>query len=160
MAQSRSIRGAQPEPCHDTFRLLNPDCYRLDPRGPGNCQTDMAALGCVGHPHVCCVADWQDVRFSFKGDLDDLRRLLCHVIGCSKPQQRLWVFREGSDHPIEKPKPMEVTLSKPIKPGFYQDCEVGVDEAVDKQPDGKFARSEVPAKNVLASASLKAISQS
>lgn len=36
---------------------------------------------------------------------------------------------------------MEVTLSKPIKPGFRRAFEVGTDEPVDKQVDGKYARS-------------------
>lgn len=38
---------------------------------------------------------------------------------------------------------MEVTLSKPIKPGFRRAFEVGTDEPVDKQVDGKYARSAV-----------------
>jgi len=37
---------------------------------------------------------------------------------------------------------MEVTLSKPIKPGFRRAFTVGVDEPVDQQPNGSFARSE------------------
>lgn len=37
---------------------------------------------------------------------------------------------------------MEVTLSKPINPGFYRECEVGTDEAVDKQSNGAFALGE------------------
>lgn len=38
---------------------------------------------------------------------------------------------------------MEVTLNKPIRPGFRRAFEVGTDEPVDKQVDGKYARSEV-----------------
>lgn len=34
---------------------------------------------------------------------------------------------------------MDVTLSKPIAPGFYRECEIGTDEAVDKRSDGSFA---------------------
>ncbi len=60
-----------------------------------------------------------------------------------KPKQRLFVFATGHDEPIPKETPMEVTLSKPIKPGFRRSFTVSIDEAVDKQPDGSFAKSEV-----------------
>jgi len=57
---------------------------------------------------------------------------------------RLIVFATGHDERIPKEPPnMEVTLSKPIKPGFRRAFTVGIDEAVDKQPDGSYAKSEV-----------------
>ena len=37
---------------------------------------------------------------------------------------------------------MEVTLSKPIKPGFRRAFTVSTDEAIDKQADGTYAKSE------------------
>ena len=56
---------------------------------------------------------------------------------------RLIVFATGHDERIPKgPPDMEVTLSKPIKPGFRRAFTVGTDEAIDKQPDGTFAKSE------------------
>jgi len=56
---------------------------------------------------------------------------------------RLIVFATGHDERIPKEPPdMEVTLAKPIKPGFRRSFTVGTDEAIDKQPDGTFAKSE------------------
>lgn len=63
--------------------------------------------------------------------------------GKKKPKERLFVFATGHDEPIPQETPMEVTLSKPIKPGFRRSFTVGTDEPVDKQPDGSFAKSEV-----------------
>jgi len=60
-----------------------------------------------------------------------------------KPKQRLFVFATGHDEQIPQETPMEVTLAKPIRPGFRRSFTVGTDEAVDKQPDGSFAKSEV-----------------
>ncbi len=60
-----------------------------------------------------------------------------------KPRTRLFVFATGHDEPIPRPTPMQVTLSKPIRPGFRRAFTVGTDEAVDKQPDGSYARAEV-----------------
>lgn len=62
---------------------------------------------------------------------------------CNKPKVNLWLFQTGHDEPIEKVITMEVTLSKPIKPGFRRAFTVGMDEPVDAQPDGSFATSEV-----------------
>lgn len=56
---------------------------------------------------------------------------------------RLLVFATGHDEEIERPTPMEVTLSKPIKPGFRRAFTVQTDEPVDKQDDGSFAKAEV-----------------
>lgn len=61
-----------------------------------------------------------------------------------KRRVRWLVLTLGHDEPITpKPKHMEVTLSKPIRPGFRRAFSVTTDEAVDKQPDGSYARSEV-----------------
>ena len=60
-----------------------------------------------------------------------------------KPKRHLWVFATGHDEPIPKEPSMDVTLSKPIKPGFRRAFEVSTDEPVDKQDNGAFARSEV-----------------
>lgn len=60
-----------------------------------------------------------------------------------KPKQRLFVFATGHDEKIPQETPMEVTLAKPIKPGFRRSFTVGTDEAVDKQADGSYARTEV-----------------
>jgi hypothetical protein len=57
---------------------------------------------------------------------------------------RLIVFATGHDERIPKEPPdMEVTLAKSLKPGFRRAFTVGIDEAVDKQPDGSYAKSEV-----------------
>lgn len=55
---------------------------------------------------------------------------------------RLVLFATYQDEPITG-KHMDVTLSKPIKPGFRRSFTVSVDEPIDKQPDGSFAKSEV-----------------
>jgi hypothetical protein len=56
---------------------------------------------------------------------------------------RLFVFATGHDERIPKEPPdMEVTLSKPIKPGFRRAFTVSTDEAIDKQADGTYAKSE------------------
>jgi len=56
---------------------------------------------------------------------------------------RLIVFATGHDERIPKEPPdMEVTLSKPIKPGFRRAFTVSTDEAIDKQADGTYAKSE------------------
>ncbi len=55
----------------------------------------------------------------------------------------LVVFQTGHDEPIERKTTMEVTLQKPIKPGFRRAFTVGTDEAVDKQADGSYAKTEV-----------------
>lgn len=52
------------------------------------------------------------------------------------------VFATGHDEPIDPGIHMEVTLAKPIAPGFRRSFTVGTDEAIDKQPDGTFAKSE------------------
>lgn len=80
----------------------------------------------------------------FKCDChNEFLALLRRAIGCKHDKNnraRLWVFHEGADKPITPiPKVMEVTLAKPIAPGFYRECEVGTDEAVDKQADGSYA---------------------
>jgi hypothetical protein len=61
-----------------------------------------------------------------------------------KPTKKvhLWVFLEGLDEPIRKIEHMDQALSKPIKPGFRRKCSIATDEPVDKQVDGKYARSE------------------
>ena len=47
---------------------------------------------------------------------------------------RLFVFATGHDERIPKEPPdMEVTLSKPIKPGFRRAFTVSTDEAIDNQ---------------------------
>jgi hypothetical protein len=58
-----------------------------------------------------------------------------------KNKHRLFVFATGHDERIPG-TPMEVTLAKPIKPGFRRSFTVGTDEAIDKQPDGTYAKSE------------------
>ena len=68
--------------------------------------------------------------------------------GCCDPskkpkEQRLVLFATGHDEKIPQEIPMEVTLSKPIKPGFRRSFTVGTDEAIDKQPDGSYAKTEV-----------------
>lgn len=60
-----------------------------------------------------------------------------------KNKIRLIVFQTGHDERMPSKEPMEVTLSKPIKPGFRRSFTVGTDEAVDKQTDGSYAKSEV-----------------
>lgn len=53
---------------------------------------------------------------------------------------RNWIFHEGIvDRLIIPEKPMEVTLARPLAPGFYRECEISTDENVDKQADGSFA---------------------
>jgi hypothetical protein len=61
---------------------------------------------------------------------------------CKKTPPRLLVFATGHDEAIPRPIPMDITLSKPIRPGFRRAFTVGTDEAVDAQPNGAFARSE------------------
>lgn len=61
----------------------------------------------------------------------------------AKPKPIMLVFATGHDEPIPKETPMEVTLSKPIKPGFRRAFTVGTDEPVDQQPNGAYASSEV-----------------
>jgi hypothetical protein len=57
---------------------------------------------------------------------------------------RLFVFATGHDERIPKEPPdMEVKLSKALKPGFRRAFTVGMDEPVDKQADGSYAKSEV-----------------
>lgn len=63
---------------------------------------------------------------------------------CEPPKPkptRLLVFATGHDEPIQKDI-MDVTLSRPIRPGFRRAFTVGTDEPVDAQPNGAFARSE------------------
>ncbi len=59
-----------------------------------------------------------------------------------KTNIRLIVFQSGHDERIPGTY-MEVKLAKPIKPGFRRSFTVGTDEAVDKQPDGSYAKTEV-----------------
>jgi len=66
----------------------------------------------------------------------------CDPMPKHKHKHRLFVFATGHDEQIPKETPMEVTLAKPIKPGFRRSFTVSTDEAVDKQPDGTFAKSE------------------
>ena len=80
-------------------------------------------------------------------DVKDFKDLIINIFtGCcdpsEKPKQRLFVFATGHDEPIPQEIPMEVTLAKPIKPGFRRSFTVGTDEAIDKQPDGTYAKSE------------------
>ncbi len=57
-----------------------------------------------------------------------------------KPKVHLWIFTEGLDERI--PADMDITLTKPIKPGWRRKCTVATDEPVDQQPNGLYARSE------------------
>lgn len=59
-----------------------------------------------------------------------------------KPGPRLFVFREGLDEPIPKGN-MQVSLSKPIKPGFRRPFSLTPDEPVDQLAEGGFAKTEV-----------------
>lgn len=60
-----------------------------------------------------------------------------------KPKDRLWVFSTGDDRPIERQLPMEITLAKPIAPGFQRSFTVGTDEPVDKREDGTYFSTAV-----------------
>src|SRR4026208_1993038 len=74
---------------------------------------------------------------------DILKAILKGSCESKKPKVRLIVFATGHDEPIEKKPNMEVRLAKPIKPGFRRSFTVGTAEAIDKQPDGSFAKTEV-----------------
>jgi len=57
----------------------------------------------------------------------------------------LWLCLVGevSDEPITKGISMDITLKKPIKPGFKRSLELVPDEEIDQGADGSFARTEV-----------------
>lgn len=83
------------------------------------------------------------MKMTFVGGSKELREFLCRVICKQQPRARLWVFHEGADKPItERPTVMLVKLSKPIAPGFYRECSIATDEAVDVDAAGVVARSE------------------
>ena len=75
--------------------------------------------------------------------LEDILEAILKSCEPKKPKARLIVFATGHDEPIEKPTHMDVTLSKPIKPGYRRQFTVSTDEAIDKQPDGSYAKTEV-----------------
>jgi hypothetical protein len=82
------------------------------------------------------------LKLILKGSGQEFRELLCKTLGCGKHKTgRVWIFHEGTEDKPIKPQEniMDVTLSKPIAPGFYRECQIGTDEAVDKREDGKFA---------------------
>jgi len=92
----------------------------------------------------------QDEENDNRGALNHIARSISKVadaiLRCCespKPKTRLLVFATGHDERIEKIIVMQVTLSKPIKPGFRRAFTVSTDEAIDKQADGTFAKSEV-----------------
>lgn len=60
----------------------------------------------------------------------------------TKAKPRLIVFATGHDEPMKGIQKMQVTLKKPIAPGFRRAFTVGFDEDVDVQVDGSFVRSE------------------
>ena len=75
-----------------------------------------------------------------------MKNVIVNIFGCGhskpKPKTRLLIFATGHDEPIPG-LTMDVTLTKPIKPGFRRAFSVSTDEPVDKQADGLYARTEV-----------------
>lgn len=79
------------------------------------------------------------MMLTIQGSVREVLDLLCRILGCKKQQQqRLFVLTVEPDEPIKKDN-MEVTWTKPIKPGFRRPFTLTPDEAVDMRGDGSFA---------------------
>lgn len=87
------------------------------------------------------------MKLKLSGTLAEIRAMLRSLCGCQpqppKPQPRpfLFVLTLGEDEKLKEP--MEVTLSKPIKPGFRRPFTVKADEELDVRPDSNFVGVEV-----------------
>jgi hypothetical protein len=77
-------------------------------------------------------------------DENDIRDLLCKVLGCKNVKQtkpRFWFITLGPDEPI--PKVSHMKLTKPLKPGFRRPITITPDEPVDVNDSGTFVKVEV-----------------